>query len=76
MVPHIDQAHALSHVPQSIIHCHAMEQSIFRDASTFSASRDIPRILWNPKTHYRGHNNSPPSTILSQVNSYSVSQVN
>jgi len=53
-----------------------MEQSIFLDASTSSASQGIPRILWNPKTHYRGHNNSPPFTFRGQINSYSVSQVN
>ena len=30
-----------------------MEQSPFWEANRFSASQEIPRILWNPKAHYR-----------------------
>jgi hypothetical protein len=74
IVPHIDHAHALSHIPQSIIHCNTTEHSI-RDTTTFSASQEIPRILCNPMIRYR-HHSSPPFTIRSQMNSYSVSQAN
>ena len=38
---------------------YSLEQSLSWETYRFSASQEIPRILWNPKVHYRIHKCPP-----------------
>jgi len=46
---------------------YCVEESPFSEANRFSASQEIPHILWNPKVHYRIHKCPLPVPILSQL---------
>jgi len=46
---------------------HSMQQSTSREANQFSASQEIPRILWHPEVYYHIHKCPPPVAMLSQL---------
>jgi len=59
--------HSLTHLITYLL-TYSMEQSPSWEVNRFSASQEIPRILWNPKVHHRIHKCPPPVPILCQLN--------
>ena len=49
-----------------------MVQSPSWEANWFAASKEIPRITWNLKVHYRTHKRLPPISILGPPNTVPI----
>ena len=64
-IPHSQEQNC--RVSDTYLPTHSIEQSPSWEANRFSASQEIPRILWNPKVHYRCHKCPPPFPTLSQL---------
>jgi hypothetical protein len=54
------------HFVDTYLRTYSMQQGPSWETNQFSASQEIPRILWNPKVHHRIHKCLPPVPILSQ----------
>ena len=57
--------HTHTHRGEMRFGLHFMEQSPSWEVNWFSASQEIPRILWNSKVHYRVYRWPPPVPIRS-----------
>jgi hypothetical protein len=53
-------------IPEYLL-IYSMYQSPSWEANRFSASQEIPLILWNQKVHYRFHKCPPPFPIMSHT---------
>ena len=54
-------------IVQACLLTYSMEQSPSWETNGFSASQNIPRILWNPKFHYRIPKCPSPVPVLSRL---------
>jgi hypothetical protein len=52
-----------------LLFTYSMQQSPSWEAKRFSASQEIPPVLWKPTVHYRIHKCPPPVPIMSQLDS-------
>ena len=63
-----DSANVRRHYLLTYLLTYSMVQGPSWEANWFAASQEIPRILWNPKVHYRTHKRPPPVSILDHPN--------
>jgi len=63
-----DNRHVLDRTAYSILHF-PWSRGLLEKLPGFSPSQEIPRILWNPETHYPSHRCPPPVPIQSQLDS-------
>ena len=64
----IERVEYFWHIVVTYLLTYSMVQIPSWEANWFEASQGIPRILWNPKVHYRTHKCPPPVPILNQPN--------
>jgi hypothetical protein len=57
---------------KSVFLIYSMKQIPFREANRFSATQEIPHILWNLKVHYHIHKCLPPIPIQFRSEAYCV----
>ena len=67
MTPYVVLIYLLTYLFTYLLTYSIMEHSPSWEANRFSASQEIPRILWKPKFCHPIHKYQPPVPILSQL---------